>query len=202
MHTGLTRALVAAISLLPTAAFAHTGLGHVHGFVQGFAHPLGGLDQALAMVMVGIFAWQLGGRATWLVPATFILVMAAGGGLGLAGVALPFVEIGIAGSVVALGAIVALRVKAPTALAAALVGVFAIFHGFAHGSEVPTAADGLSYAAGFLLATALLLAGGVALGFLIGRIGDSTSRYTYRLGGALVALAGVVILVSTVWLRA
>ncbi len=194
MRTGLTRAIVAAIAFLPTAAFAHTGLGHVHGFVQGFVHPLGGLDHALAMVMVGIFAWQLGGRAVWLVPATFILVLAAGGGLGFAGGALPFVEIGIAGSVVALGAMVALRVNAPVALAAAIAGVFAIFHGFAHGSEMPAAADGLTYAAGFLLATALLLAGGVAIGFLAGRVAETQGRLIYRVGGGLAVIAGIAML--------
>src|SRR6266851_8087478 len=86
--------LVAVVSLLPTAALAHTGVGDAHGFVHGFAHPLGGLDHVLAMVTVGIFAWQLGGRALWLVPATFVLMMAAAGALGLYGIAVPFVEFG------------------------------------------------------------------------------------------------------------
>jgi urease accessory protein len=187
--------IAAALSLVPTAALAHSGVGHVHGFAQGFLHPLGGVDHVLAMVTVGVFAWQLGGRALWLVPATFVLAMAAGGALGIAGVELPLVEFGIAASVVVLGAIVALKVKAPLAVAMGLVGAFAVFHGHAHGTEMPPDAAGAAYATGFLLATALLHAGGIALGFVIGRIGDIQGRLVYRVGGGLVALAGVAILV-------
>lgn len=189
-------AIAAALALVPTAASAHSGLGHVHGFVQGFAHPLGGIDHVLAMVTVGVLAWQLGGRALRPLPATFVLVMAAGGALGMAGVELPSVEFGIAASLVVLGAIVALEVKAPLALAMGVVGTFAVFHGHAHGIEMPPDALGAAYAAGFLLATALLHAGGIALG--IGRIGESFGRYAFRFGGALVTLAGVAILASTV----
>src|SRR5258708_2850176 len=101
MRTGLT---TAALTLIPTAAFAHPGLGDAHGFVAGFAHPLGGLDHILAMVTVGIFAWQLGGRALWLVPATFVLAMAAGGALGMAHVPVPLVQLGLPPSVIARGA--------------------------------------------------------------------------------------------------
>src|SRR6266508_4669552 len=117
MRIGLT---TAALTLIPTAAFAHPGIGDAHGFDAGFAHPLGGLDHILAMVTVGIFAWQLGGRALWLVPATFVLAMAAGGALGLARLPLPFVEVGIAVSVIVLGAMVALGTKAPLPIAMAL----------------------------------------------------------------------------------
>src|SRR5919204_1623085 len=92
LRTGL---ITAALALIPAAAFAHTGAGEPHGFVSGLAHPLGGLDHILAMVTVGIFAWQLGGRALWLVPGSFVLAMAAGAALGMAGVALPFAELGI-----------------------------------------------------------------------------------------------------------
>ena len=191
MQRCLIRALAAALTLVPTAALAHTGIGDAYGFVQGFAHPLGGLDHVLAMVTVGIFAWQLGGRALWLLPATFVLVMAAAGGLGLYGIAVPFVEFGIAASVIVLGAVVALGVKAPLAVAMGVAGLFAVFHGHAHGTEMPLEPGGAAYAAGFMLATALLHAGGIALGFVIGRIGESFGRYTFRLGGALVALAGV-----------
>jgi urease accessory protein len=198
MRRFLSRLIAAAVSLLPTAAFAHSGLDHAHGFIQGVAHPLGGLDHLLAMVTVGVFAWQLGGRARWLVPVTFVLMMAAGGMLGLAGVAVPFVELALATSVVVLGAIVALRVKAPIAIAMGLVGLFAVFHGHAHGTEMPLDTSGAAYAAGFLLATALLHAGGIALGFVIGRIGEAYARLIYRVAGSLVALAGVVILASTV----
>jgi urease accessory protein len=197
MRTGLT---TAALTLIPTAAFAHPGLGDAHGFVAGFAHPLGGLDHILAMVTVGIFAWQLGGRALWLVPATFVLAMAAGGALamaaggalGMAGVPVPFVEVGIATSVIVLGAVVAFARKAPVAIAVGIVGLFAIFHGHAHGTEMPLDATGGTYAAGFMLATALLHTAGIALGFAIGRIAHG--RAAYQLGGSLVALAGVAIL--------
>src|SRR5438876_5599961 len=155
MRTGLT---TAALTLIPTAAFAHPGIGDAHGFVAGFAHPLGGLDHILAMVTVGIFAWQLGGRALWLVPASFVLAMAAGGALGMAGLAVPFVEVGIAVSVIVLGAMVALGTKAPLPIAMALAALFAVFHGHAHGSEMPLDAGSIVYGAGFLLASALLIA--------------------------------------------
>ncbi len=194
MRRCLTRALVAAVSLVPTAALAHTGIGDVHGFVHGLVHPLGGLDHVLAMVTVGIFAWQLGGRALWLVPATFVLVMAAAGALGLYGIAVPFVEFGIAASVIVLGAVVALGVKAPLAAAMGVVGLFAVFHGHAHGTEMPVDAAGASYAAGFMLATALLHLGGIALGVVIGRVGDIRGRLVYRVAGVLVTLAGLAIL--------
>jgi urease accessory protein len=161
-----TRLLALAFALIPTATLAHPGHG-ADGLVHGFAHPFGGFDHLVAMIAVGLYAWQLGGRALWLVPATFVAVMAAAGALGIAGVPLPGVEIGIAASVIVLGAIVALRVKMPVAIAAALVGVFAVFHGHAHGTEMPLDASGVAFAAGFLAATALLHVAGIALGKLI-----------------------------------
>ncbi len=160
--------IAAALTLLPTAAFAHPG--DAHGFVHGFAHPLGGLDHVLAMVTVGLFAWQLGGRALALVPATFVLAMAAGGALGMAAMPLPGVELGIAASVIVLGAIVTLRLKPPVAIAMGMVGLFAVFHGHAHGTEMPLDASGFGYAAGFMLATALLHLAGIGSGVAIGRI--------------------------------
>ena len=196
MRKGLT--IAAALTLVPTAAFAHPGLGDAHGFLQGFAHPLGGLDHILAMVTVGIFAWQLGGRALWLVPASFVLAMAIGGALGMLGVAVPFVELGIAVSVIVLGAVVALGVKTPLAIAMGLVGVFAVFHGHAHGTEMPLDAAGGAFGAGFVLATALLHVAGIALGVAIGRIGDAYGRAAYRLGGFLIALGGVGLLTHVI----
>ena len=149
-------ALAALMALAPSAAFAHTGVGDTVGFAHGFMHPITGIDHVLAMVMVGVFAWQLGGRALWLVPTTFVLVMAIGGALGVAGIGVPFVEAGIALSVIVLGAIVAFGIKAPVAVAMAVVGLFAVFHGHAHGSEMPESAAGMAYGLGFMLATALL----------------------------------------------
>lgn len=193
---GLACALLTALA--PSLAFAHTGVGDTLGFAHGFAHPLTGLDHVLAMVMVGVFAWQLGGRALWLVPTTFVVIMAVGGALGVAGIGVPFVEAGIALSVIVLGAVVALGVRPPVAVAMAVVGLFAIFHGHAHGSEMPETAAGMAYGLGFMLATALLHAGGVGLGFLIGWAGERKGPIVVRTAGAAAALAGVAILVGLV----
>jgi urease accessory protein len=182
------------IALLPTVALAHTGVGDTVGFSHGFIHPLTGIDHVLAMMMVGVFAWQLGGRALWLVPITFVLVMAIGGVLGVTGIGVPFIEIGIALSVIVLGASVAFRIKAPMAIAMAVVGLFAIFHGHAHGSEMPENAAGMTYGLGFMIATALLHLGGIGLGFLIGRIGDKRGPVFVRAAGAAAAVAGLAIL--------
>ncbi|MGH6943314.1 MAG: HupE/UreJ family protein [Geminicoccaceae bacterium] len=194
----LRLALAALAALMPTAAFAHTGIGATTGFAHGFAHPLSGIDHILAMVTVGIFAWQLGGRALWLVPATFVGVMALGGALGIAGVSVPFVGLGIALSVAVLGAIVALGVQAPVAVAMGLVGLFAVFHGHAHGTEMPESAAGLAYGLGFMLATATLHVAGIGSGFLIGRAGERHGQLVVRSAGGAVALAGLGILAGVI----
>jgi urease accessory protein len=189
------RATVATLlTLAPTIAFAHVGVGETTGFMHGFSHPLSGLDHILAMVMVGVFAWQLGGRALWLVPTTFVLVMAFGGALGIAGVDLPFVEVGIALSVIVLGVIVAPSIKAPVYAAMALVGVFAIFHGHAHGTEMPESSGGLTYAVGFMLATALLHVVGIGVGFVVCQVGQRYGTMVYRVAGGAAAVAGVWLL--------
>lgn len=184
----------AAIALMPGIALAHTGVGDTSGFSHGFIHPLTGIDHLLAMMMVGVFAWQLGGRALWLVPLTFVLVMAMGGALGVAGVGIPFVETGIALSVIVLGAAVAFRLTVPVAVAVALVGLFAVFHGHAHGEEMPENAAGLAYGLGFMLATAALHGAGIGIGFLIGRIADERGPAVVRITGGLVAVAGFALL--------
>jgi urease accessory protein len=186
-------ALTLAGALLPTAALAHTGIGAAGGFAHGFWHPIGGLDHVLAMVAVGAFAVRLGGRALWLVPAAFVAMMAAGGFAGMERIQLPFVEIGIAVSVVVLGLSVAFQWKLPVAAASALVGLFATFHGYAHGSEMPVDASGLGYAAGFMLATASLHVAGIGVGLAVGRIGDR-SRLALQASGGAMALAGVALL--------
>ncbi|WP_374444169.1 HupE/UreJ family protein [Stella sp.] len=180
----------AAAALLPAAAFAHAGADHGGGFAGGFLHPAGGLDHVLAMVMVGVLAWQIGGRARWLVPAAFVAVMALGGLAGAAGVALPLVEAGIALSVVALGLAIATGARWPVAAAMGMAGLFAVFHGHAHGAEMPAGTGAAAYAAGFLAATALLHGAGLALGALVGRAGMAAVRGA----GAAAALAGVAIL--------
>ena len=197
MNRHLTRlAVAAALVLLPGAALAHSGHGHAAGFTHGFMHPLGGLDHVLAMVAVGLYAALLGGRALWLVPATFVAVMALGGAAGVAGYALPYTEIGIALSVVVLGVAVALRVSLPTLAAMALVGVFAVFHGHAHGAEMPQSLSGYEYAAGFLVATALLHGAGIAAGLGIGKLSELGGRRVAQAAGGAMALAGVALLVT------
>jgi urease accessory protein len=187
-----------ALFLAPTAALAHTGAGDTSGFMHGFMHPLGGLDHQLALILVGIFAYQLGGRALWLVPLTFVGIMAFGGFLGIAGISVPFIEIGIALSVVVLGAIVAFGVKVPVAVAMGLVGLFAIFHGHAHGSEMPMDASGLEYGLGFMFATAVLHAAGIGIGVLIGMTSKSLGNNVYRVAGGLASVAGVAILIGVI----
>ena len=183
-----------AVALAPAIASAHTGIGATTGFLHGFWHPIGGIDHVLAMVAVGLLAAQIGGRALWAVPATFVAIMAAGGTLGMAGVALPAVEVGIALSVLVLGLVVLAGRRWPLGLAMALVAVFAVFHGHAHGSEMPVDASGLSYGLGFMLATALLHLAGIGLGIGLGRLAATEGGRLIQASGAAIALAGVVLL--------
>ena len=186
--TKLSSALLALI-LLPT--FAHAHPGHDAGsFSQGFAHPLLGLDHLLAMLAIGLWAVQLGGRALWLVPASFVAAMAAGGALGVAGLNLPLMEQGIVASVLILGLLVAAAVRLPLVASVALVALFSVFHGFAHGSEMPANAQGLFYSLGFVLATALLHASGIAAGLMTRRLAQS--RWIQAAGGA-IALCAVLL---------
>ncbi|HEY0301235.1 MAG TPA: HupE/UreJ family protein [Rhizomicrobium sp.] len=190
------RISLAALLLLgaTAAAEAHTGEGATHGFFQGVGHPLGGLDHILAMVTVGLFAARLGGRALWLVPGAFVAMMAFGGVLGMAGLGLPFAEIGIGLSVVVLGLVVALQADMAAWAAMAMVGVFALFHGHGHGAEMPATASGLEYGIGFVLATALLHLGGVGLGLLASRGEGRFGRRVLQGAGGAVSVAGVAIL--------
>jgi urease accessory protein len=190
------RLALAALTLLISAAAAqaHTGAGSTMGFTHGFAHPFSGLDHILAMVAVGLFAANLGGRALWLVPLSFVAMMAVGGALGVAGMEMPLVEIGIAASVIVLGLAVAMQLNLPVAGAMALVGFFALFHGHAHGAEMPTDASGLAYGVGFVLATATLHLTGIGLGLGIGLLAKATSRRTMQAGGAVMSLAGAAML--------
>jgi urease accessory protein len=187
MSIRLALAAVAALAAGP--AFAHTGVGATHGFGAGFAHPFGGLDHLLAMTTVGLLAASLGGRAVWAVPASFVAMMLAGAALGIAGLQLPAVELAIALSVVVLGAAVALGKPGPLGAVMALVGGFAVFHGFAHGSEMPASADAATYVAGFTLAT--LMQHGAGLG--IGMVAASHPALV-RGAGVSVAAAGLLFL--------
>ncbi len=166
MHRTALRIAAASLGLVPTIAFAHPG-HECPGLMNGLMHPLGGLDHIIAMVAVGLLAARLGGRALWLVPASFVAAMAAGGLVGMAGVGLPYAETGIALSVVVLGAVAAFGVAMPVAVAMGLVAFFAVFHGYAHGIEMPETASGLAYGVGFVAATALLHGIGIGLGLAI-----------------------------------
>ncbi len=174
-----------------SVAFAHTTAGTAVGLVSGLRHPISGLDHVLAMVAVGIWGAQLGRTAIWVLPVAFPLVMSIGGVLGVRGVPLPGVEFGIAASALALGVMIALAARPPLWLAAALVGAFAIFHGYAHGAELPHAAQPLAYGIGFVLATGMLHATGIAIGVLQRwREGSRALRFA----GAGIAIAGVYLL--------
>jgi len=172
-------------------AFAHLNPAEHGSFAAGFSHPLFGLDHILAMVAVGLWAALLGGRSVWLVPTAFVGTMLAGFAVALAGVPLPFVEPVILASVVAIGLMAAVALSVPTVAAMAVVGVFALFHGHAHGGELG-AAGAWPFAIGFALTTALLHAAGIALGLGIGRIGGGDfGRTATRAAGALTALGGL-----------
>lgn len=167
-----------------TPAAAHIVKGEAIGFVSGFEHPISGLDHVLAMVAVGLWGAQLGRPAIWLLPVTFPMVMAVGGFLGLIGVPLPGSEIAIALSGVALGAAVMLELRPPLPLAATIVGVFGLFHGYAHGAELPPGQNALLYSLGFVMATGLLHACGITIGL----------AYRWSWGRLALRGAGVVVM--------
>lgn len=174
--------------LLPFTASAHTETGAIGGFVSGFSHPLTGLDHMVAMVAVGLWGAFLGGRAMWMLPVVFPVVMAFGGALGVLGVPFPGVEIGIAISGVVLGLMVAFAVKPPLWIAAVIVGWFGMFHGHAHGTELPETANALAYSVGFVISTGLLHLSGIALGLLVRW---PWGRIAVRAGGFAIAAVGL-----------
>lgn len=181
------------VSLLPGLAFAHEGASLPYGsFLAGLTHPVLGADHFLAMVSVGIVSAQIGGRAIWTVPTTFVCVMAFGGLLGWLDIGLSAIEAGIAVSVLALGLAIAADKRLPVSLAMTAVGFFAIFHGYAHGAEMPTVANPVTYALGFMTGTAFLHVTGVI-------IGDISQHYAagkvmLRVGGAAIAALGAYFL--------
>lgn len=187
IRSGARASWFALLLVAAAPAWAHEQAGQAAGFLAGLMHPVSGLDHVLAMVAVGLWGVQLGASAIWLLPVTFPLVMAVGGFLGLVGVPLPGVEVGIAASAILLGAMVALQARPPLALAALLVAAFAVFHGHAHGTELPEGQSGLMYSVGFVVATGLLHAAGIGIG-LVHRW--SAGRIALRGAGAAVGLAG------------
>jgi len=183
------------LSLLPLTAYAHEG-GNVPigGYLAGLIHPVLGYDHLLAMLSVGILSAQIGGRAIWSVPATFVSVMAVGGGLGLVDIGLTSSELGIAASLVLLGLIIAAERRLPILLAMAGVGVFAIFHGYAHGSEMPTTAQPVIYALGFLTGTALIHIAGVIIGDIARHY--ESGKVALRVLGGLISVIGLLFISS------
>ena len=187
LHAAAFGLLLLTLCLLPWPAEAHQEKGTVWGFTSGFIHPLTGLDHITAMVAVGLWGAFLGAPAMWVLPVVFPLVMAFGGALGVLGVPLPGVETGIALSSVILGVCVALGARPPLWVAALIVGTFAIFHGHAHGAEMPKAANAMTYAIGFVIATGLLHLTGIAFGLLVRW---PWGKKLVRLGGVAIALVG------------
>ncbi len=182
--------------LASTPAHAHVGTGLAGGFPMGFAHPLTGADHLLAMVSVGLWGAVLGRPLIYTLPVVFPAVMVVGAILGMLAIPLPSVELGIALSVLVLGTCIALSIRAPVWIAAFVVGAFAVFHGYAHGTELPSAADPIGYSVGFVLATGLLHVLGIGIGLLHERpIGSAVMR---GLGG-LIGTAGGWFLLRAVW---
>lgn len=183
--------LTALLCLLPAAVHAHPGHG-ASGFIPGVIHPVSGADHILAMVAVGIWASQLGGKALWAVPAAFVSVMSLGGALGMAHAPLPFVEQGILASVLVLGLLIVTAARVPLAAGMCIVSAFALFHGHAHGAEMPSSSAALSYALGFTLATAALHAAGICLGSALSNA--ARSEWVRAAGGVILAGGGAMAL--------
>lgn len=178
-----------------SVAFAHSGEGAGGGFISGFTHPLFGWDHVAAMIAVGIWGAFLGRPAIWILPVVFPLIMAFGGVLGIMGVPIPGIETGIAVSSIVIGLLIALALRTPLWVAAIIVGLFAIFHGHAHGTELPGSANPLAYSIGFVLATGMLHLAGIAFGELM-RL--PKGEWIVRAGGGFIALAGVGFLTGAI----
>lgn len=177
--------------LTPVAALAHSEGGVTGGFISGFVHPVLGWDHVVAMVAVGLWGAFLGSPAIWLLPIVFPLVMAFGAVLGILGVPVPAVEVGIAGSAVVLGLLILFKARLPLVASAVIVGAFAIFHGYAHGTELPEAANAAAYAVGFVVATGLLHIAGIAFGLLLRW---PQGVYAVQAGGGVISLVGLAFL--------
>ena len=188
-------AAAAVFALWCAPAVAHTGDGYEGGFISGFTHPILGWDHVAAMVAVGLWGAFLGRPAIWILPVVFPLVMAVGAALGVLGVPVPEVETGIALSAVILGLMIVFAAKPPIWVSALLVGAFAIFHGHAHGTELPSTANAFAYAVGFVISTGLLHIGGIIFGLLAQW---PTGRIAVRAAGGVISLAGVAFLTGAV----
>ncbi|MCT8160632.1 HupE/UreJ family protein [Pseudoruegeria sp. SHC-113] len=194
-----TLALLLALALdclaAPQVALAHSGDGYGGGFVAGVTHPILGWDHVAAMVAVGLWGAFLGAPAIWILPVVFPLVMAFGAVLGILGIPVPAVETGIALSAVVLGLMIVFAVRPPLWVAAVIVGAFAIFHGYAHGTELPATVNAFAYAVGFVISTGLLHLIGIAFGLLVKW---PAGRLAVRGAGGVISLAGVAFLTGAV----
>lgn len=184
--------VLSCILLVPSLAHAHIGGGSTSGFGAGLNHPLGGLDHILAMIAVGIWAAQVGGRAVWAVPSAFVGMMMVGGLLGISGAHVPFVEQGIILSVLMLGVLIAAAVRMPLLASMIVVGMFAVFHGHTHGTEIPSAASGFAYGAGFVFATATLHMAGIGLAIILQK---KMNMQLVRFAGVVIAASGLFLLI-------
>ena len=188
MKMGRIASLTCVLLCISSVAYGHEGAGIAGGFVSGFTHPILGWDHVAAMVAVGLWGAFLGSPAIWILPVVFPLVMAFGGALGVMCIPIPSIETGIAVSAIVLGAMVAFAIRPPLWVAAILVGVFAIFHGHAHGTELPSAANPLAYSAGFVISTGMLHLSGIAFGLLVRW---PAGKIAVRTFGVFISIAGV-----------
>jgi urease accessory protein len=194
----LKLALACTLLLWANSALAHSEVGVAGGLASGFLHPIYGFDHLLAMVAVGLWGAQLGKPAIWILPITFPIVMAVGGLIGMAGVGIPFVELGISLSALALGAAVAFCWRPPIVIAALLVGIFAIYHGHAHGTELPEAVNPLAYGVGFIISTGLMHLVGICLGAVCRW---PKGRKVLQGFGGIIATIGMIFVINTLgWL--
>jgi urease accessory protein len=188
---------LAVIAFVADSAVAHMQTGLAQGFTSGFLHPLLGPDHLIAMFAVGLWGAQLRHPAIWMLPITFPVVMAVGGVLGVMRMPLPFVEVGVATSAIILGGMIATHTRPPLWIAALMVGAFAVFHGFAHGVELPKAVNPLAYGAGFVVATGLLHLAGIIIGLLV--YWPARAKAVRACGG-VIALVGVFFLATHIGL--
>lgn len=187
--------LLSLLLMYSTIASAHETHGITGGFISGFSHPFLGLDHVAAMVAVGLWGALLGNASVWVLPIVFPLIMAFGGALGVIGIAVPAVETGIAASALVIGLMVAFKARPPIYIAAVIVGVFAIFHGHAHGTELPGSVSPLTYSIGFVISTGLLHLAGILFGLMIRW---PVGKVAVQIGGGVIALAGVGFLTGVV----
>ncbi len=186
----MVKKIIAAALVAETSLLAHAGAGNVSGIVAGFSHPFGGADHLLAMLAVGLWASVIGGRAVWALPLSFVVMMLSGAVMGADAIALPYIEAGILASVLVFGALIGMGIRLPTLAGSAIVGFFALFHGYAHGAEMPLNAGGIEYGVGMLLATALLHLAGITAGKTFQAMARSGAS---RVAGGVIVAAGMAL---------